>query len=291
MFENFGFNWRSMINRLIAVNIAIFLVYRIVLSFVGIAGLTSAVNALEQFTLHHFMLSSEWDLVLRRPWTLITHAFFHRDLWHLLMNVLCLYGFGRITEDLVGFRRILPIYLFGALGGGILFILAFTVLPNFHALNGVAFGASGAVMAIMAAAVTFAPQYEINLLLIGRIRLLWVVIGMGVIDFINIPMGNAGGHIAHLGGALLGWFYAFQLQKGRDLASPFYWLLDKLSTIFQPKPKNRKPVYRRMQADNEIKEKRQEEKVNIILEKISKSGYESLSKEEKDFLFNISNKK
>jgi hypothetical protein len=148
-------------------------------------------------------------------------------------------------------------------------------------------------MAIMAAGVTFAPQYEINLLFLGRIRLLWVVIGMGVIDFINIPMENAGGHIAHIGGALFGWLYAWQLQNGRDFARPFNWLIESIVNLLQRRPTSSKknPVYRRMNADKQADEKKHEEKVNVILEKISKSGYESLSKEEKDYLFQISNKK
>lgn len=280
-----------MISRLIAVNIAVFLLYRIVLAIVGMSAIDSAVAFWENSFLHYILLSSDWQQVIYHPWTLFTHAFFHRDLWHLLMNVLCLYGFGRITEDLVGYKKILPIYLFGALGGALLFLLAFSIVPSFRQMPGVAFGASGAVMAIMAAAVTFAPHYEVSLLFLGRIRLLWVVIGMGIVDFINIPMENAGGHIAHIGGALMGWLYAYQLQQGRDLAQPLYSVFDFFANLFKPKPAKQTPIYRRMQADKEVKEKAQEEKVNIILEKISKSGYESLSKEEKDFLFSISNKK
>lgn len=193
-----------------------------------------------------------------------------------------------IFQEFLGERRLLATYLAGGIAGALLFILAFTFIPSLATLQPVALalGASAAIMAILIAAATYLPNYSVNLMLIGSIKLKYIAIFYIVIDILSIPQSDAGGHIAHIGGALYGFLYIKQMQQGKDWANFFSNFFQKISNIFKPKStlkvKYKKPkASKQKQAPKEDNQAR----INAILDKISKTGYDSLTKSEKDELF------
>lgn len=230
-------------------------------------------------------------------WTLITYAFVHFSFFHLLFNMLVLYWMGLIFTEYLGEKKLWPVFLMASWCGGLLYLIVYNVFPVFHVstLSPTMIGASAGVLGIVLATATLLPDYTVYLLLIGPVRLKWIALVMILIDIISIPFGNAGGHIAHIGGAAFGMVFTKSLQNGNDLS---YWLQSLLS-LFQPKTKKRKHLkvvhtptatYKNSSDIKTIAEQNAQKRVDDILDKISKSGYESLSNEEKTFLFNYSNK-
>jgi membrane associated rhomboid family serine protease len=282
-----------MIYQLILVNVAVFLAIglaRVVLYFMNVPfGVT-------QFS-RYLGVPADLKVLLHQPWTLITYMFTHFDLLHILFNLLIFFWFGKILSEFAGNKKILPVYLLGGLSGALLYVAAYNVFPVFHDSVGVAraFGASAGVMAIVFAATTLVPDYTMFLFLFGAVRIKWIALALVVIDIISIPSSNAGGHIAHLGGALFGFFYVRQLQRGKDPGSLVNWAADRISNLVRKKP-DLKVTYRRKEkttVGNSYQQKNagghdKQQKLDTILDKISQSGYESLSKEEKDFLFRMS---
>jgi hypothetical protein len=188
---------------------------------------------------------------------------------------------------------LLSTYILGGISGGSLFILAYNYVPalTMHTQNAQALGASASVLAIMVAIATYSPNYSVRFPFIGIVKLKHIAIFCVVLDVLSIPQGNAGGHIAHLGGALFGYFYIKQLQKGNDISNGFSNFLNKLVNTFKTKSKL-KTVHKRPKSDKQFntEKTKQQKAVDLVLEKISKSGYESLSKEEKATLFSASKK-
>jgi membrane associated rhomboid family serine protease len=299
-----SFRSGSKINRLILVNVSVFVIgvfVKIVLQ--GLHG-TSDNNDYINFV-RTLSLPSDLGVFIYKPWTLISHMFFHEGLWHLVFNMLNLFWFGNIVEDLLGSKRIIPIYILGGLAGAI-FFWAF----NFYSPAEMAYGASAASMALLAVAGAKAPNYLIPLLFLGEVRLKYIVLVFLVLDLIGISQqSNTGGHFAHLGGALFGFLYVAILNKGTDIANPFMDFIDKITFWYDkitgkqsrrneskskkvhleiaytnPKNPTRKSIS--INPENESLT----EKVDSILDKIKKSGIESLTTEEKEFLENVSGK-
>jgi membrane associated rhomboid family serine protease len=230
-----------------------------------------------------------------RPWTIITYMFTHKGLFHIFFNMLLLYWGGLIFIEYLGTRKLIATYFLGGIVGALLYITAFNVFPVFsnYVLNSRTIGASASVLAIFIAIATYIPNYYVNLLFFGPVRLKYIALIMVIIDILSIEGGNAGGHIAHLGGALYGYIFIKQLQKGRDIGNWFNNLLDTISNFNKPKSKlkvahkNKSSVIiSKLEQDKAEIQKR----IDAILDKISQSGYDSLSKEEKEFLFNNSKK-
>tara|TARA_B110000003_G_scaffold217896_1_gene217477 strand:+ start:232 stop:849 length:618 start_codon:yes stop_codon:yes gene_type:complete len=198
---------------------------------------------------------------------------------------------GKIFLQYLTEKQLLSTYILGGISGGILFVIAYNYLPvlSTYTQNAKALGASASVLAIIVAIATFSPNYSIRFPFIGIIKLKYIALFCVILDFLSIPQSNTGGHIAHLGGALFGYFYIRQLKKGNDYSIFLIKLLDSVSNIM--KTKNKK-VYKRPKSDYQFNKQKsvQQKKVNLILEKISKSGYESLNKEEKSTLFSASKK-
>jgi hypothetical protein len=221
--------------------------------------------------------------------------FTHGEVMHILFNMLVLYWFGKILTEFLGNRKILPLYLLGGISGAILFIASYQLFPIFHAAvpEARAWGASASVMAVMIAAATLVPDYTMFLLLIGPVKIKWIALIAVVLDLISIPSSNAGGHIAHLGGALFGFVFIRQMQKGRDLSSGINWLIDKSANLFKPKTPL-KVSYRtkekstKQSAGKTVVQSSKQERLDSILDKIAQSGYDSLTKDEKEFLFKVS---
>ena len=206
--------------------------------------------------------------------------FMHADIWHILFNMLWLYWFGQIFEEFLGKKRTIGLYLLGGLAGGILFVVAFNLLPLFSYVKQVSHvvGASASVMAVVVAAATIAPNYSINLMIIGPVKIKWITLFYVALDFLSTTGPNAGGQIAHLGGALIGFIYVKQLQSGND------WITG-ITQLFKRKSKLKVVSTNR---DKTIPVKPRQEEIDAILDKISQNGYDSLNKHEKEILFRAS---
>lgn len=284
--------------KLIFINVAIFIVLSFALFFDKLLfkGLGSDI------IMGLFLGNSDLELILKKPWTIFTNIFVHLGILHLFFNMIFLNLFGGIVRDLVGNSKIVPIYLISGLFGYLIFVLAYNVIPAFSELNGVTIcGASGAVMGLTFAAVALAPDYEIRLLFLGNVKIKWIAIFYILIDILSIQGNNAGGSMAHLGGAFIGFFYIRLLQKGYDLGKPFYWVEDKIEQIRHTRPKI-KVAHKKEEkvtagaqeyggqkaSQRPLYKSEKQERLDEILDKINKSGYDSLSSEEKSFLFKIS---
>jgi membrane associated rhomboid family serine protease len=229
-----------------------------------------------------------------QPWSLISYSFLHSGIFHLLWNMYILYISGRILLNLFDGKRFLNVYFLGVIFGGLFYLLTDTL---FVQTNGILVGASAGVIAVLIFVCTYIPSQEIRVILFN-VKLWQVGLFVVLIDLLQISSGggNLGGRIAHLGGALLGYMYARQLTHGRDIGAGFSKFMDGLATAFTPSKKKApmKTVYKKQRSathsktnyDKDLNQK----KIDAILDKISKSGYESLSKAEKDFLFKAGKK-
>jgi membrane associated rhomboid family serine protease len=253
----------------------------------------------DSLILNYFALSSNPMDLASRPWTLITYMFLHIDFWHILFNMLWLFWFGKIFMEYLTSKQLLFTYLAGGLAGGLLYILAFNIFPVFQNTHepSLALGASASVMAIVTAISFFVPNYSIQLLFIGRIRILYLAILLFVFDFIAIPTGNAGGHIAHIGGAFFGYFFSLYMRKTMYAYSTgvFTSIFKKVGRLFRPGLRVSSPLHPnsgrpKTDEDYNVEKNSRQKRIDAILEKISRGGYDSLTKEEKDFLFRSSGK-
>lgn len=274
---------------------------RLILINVGVFVILGVVNMIAYFSqsgfniYELFYLYSNPHLLLTHFWGIFTYMFLHQSIFHLLFNMLGLYWFGMLVEDLIGKTKVLPLYIYGGLFGGLFFVLAYNLFDVLSAnyMTAFALGASASVMAFVAAGAVLAPDFEFNLFMIWRVKLKWIALAYIVLDVINIPNGNAGGHIAHIGGALFGFIYIKMLRNGTDLARPFYAVQDFIEKLLR-KNKAEMHVHRNTSSSNDGSNKTsssgkdKQAKLDAILDKINKSSYDSLSKEEKEFLFKMS---
>ena len=231
-------------------------------------------------------LSSDLGNLVRTPWTLITFNFFHAKFLHLFFNLLVLHFAGRLFSTYFTDRQLLGVYILGGVFSGITFILSYIVIAKV----GLLVGASGAIMAILLSATTYAPFMLLRIPLIGIVKLWHVTFVILLLDLIQLPLDNTGGHIAHLGGALFGFLYIKLLQSGTDLSKGISMILDFFVNVSKPKKKTPfKKVHRNTtkKAVNSFQDNKDltQKQIDDILDKISKSGYDSLTKEEKEFLF------
>lgn len=285
----------NIVNRLIIINVAVFLIINLVNVIVFLIYTDRSIS--ENITaniLSWVMLPANLMDLLKRPWTLITHMFAHYQIFHLLFNMLWLYWFGKILQEFIGGKKVLPLYVLGGFAGAFLLIIAHNIFPGLQpALPYVkALGASAGVLAIVVAAATLVPDYTVFLLFFGSVRIKFIALFLVILDLVSIPNLNSGGHIAHLGGMLFGYIYIKQLQMGHDWSKPFNNFLDGIVNLFSSR-KNPRVVYKT--DSREAKKSRptdfsgdQQQRVDAILDKIARSGYDSLSKEEKEFLFRVS---
>lgn len=228
--------------------------------------------------------------LLFRPWTPFTYMFTHFGFTHILFNLIWLYFAGQIFLQYFTSKKLYSIYLMGGLLGGLAYLLAYNLFPAFSQQNTQLIGASASVLAILFAVASYVPNYKVNLIFIGPVSIKYLAIASIFIDIISIPKGNAGGHIAHLGGALLGIAFIQQWKKGKDISLSMERLIDQFTGLF--KKKNLKTVYKRPQTDDEFRSDKVKRSKNIdeILDKIAKSGYDSLNEKEKEYLFKNSKK-
>ena len=284
------FKTGSNLTRLIYINIAVF----VFLTIVTVIGFLLSNTEIAGKTLDLFSVPSSFNTLLLRPWTLITYMFTHQDIWHILFNMLWLYWFGRIFLEYLDERKLVAVYLLGGISGALVYIISFNVFPAFSGVvaDSVAIGASASVMAIVVAIAAYVPDYTIQLFLLGRIKIKYMALAIFVLTSIMDFSVNSGGKLAHIGGALFGYLYTINLKHDRDIGNGFNKVIDFFVTMFKPR-KKLKVTHRKVANEyeyNQIKAEHQKQ-INHILEKISKGGYDSLTKEEKETLFKESQKK
>lgn len=299
------FNSGSMVTRIILVNLAFFvgiLVLKLLLGIVIDQSFPS--TSYDRYFAPFLELSSSFFKTLTRPWVLFTHMFMHYGLLHFIFNMLYLYWFGRIVGDLIGDRKILPIYLMSGLASAFLLMLIAALNTPFN-IGTSAIGASGAVFGITIAAAATAPDYYIRFPFIGEIRLKYIALVAILLQLVSLEANaNAGGAFGHIGGLIMGYIFIVQLRKGNDLSLPVNRILDKIKNFFTKKERRgptvayRNPNPERVDPRRINKNKKMhvsdlshEEKLDMILDKIKSRGMESLSEEEKEFLLNASKEK
>ena len=278
--------------QLIIINVVVFLVMAVLYVFSTVSGGEGFFKIIHD----QFSIPPKFGDFVTRPWTLITYGFAHSipDIFHILFNMLGLYWFGKLFNEYLGSDKLVATYLLGVLAGGILYLIMFNTIPFFVSQStfpGMV-GASAAVFAVMVATATLLPDYTFYLLLVGPVRIKYIALFYIVVSFIGTVGANAGGNIAHLGGALIGFVYIKQLQAGVNWGGWITATLDWFKGFFTSKPKV-KVTYRKAeptQAKTGAPGKASQEEIDRILDKISDRGYESLSKEEKEKLFNASKK-
>jgi len=278
-----SFKEGSAVTRLIYINLGIFLLIRLVNVFYFLAG--------EQFLFIDWLaLPADFSSLARRPWTLITYMFLHFDFLHILFNLLWLFWMGQIFLGYFDQSKLISVYLLGGICGGLFYVLGYNSFPIFSQIvaDSRLLGASASVIAIVTALAVHAPNHSLQLMFIGSVKMKYIALFSVVMYIIGISSTNAGGNLAHVGGAFWGVLYSLQIRRGIDPGRWIGLLFSGLKKTFKPKPtvkvSFKKPVndmeYNRMKNQDTAR-------INEILEKISKSGYDSLSKDEKDILFRM----
>lgn len=280
--------------KLIAINVLVFVLFFLARTIAFLFRMPS------DFLMQWFVFPNDPGEFLLKPWSIITYGFLHAGIWHILGNMLILYFSGIYFLNYFSPKRLLNYYFLGVIAGALFFMASYNLFPAFAGTGRTyLIGASAGVMAVLIGIATHIPNMRVRLLLLGSVKFWWIAVFLLVVDIVQIPISNAGGHIAHLGGALLGYVYTTQLQKGNDIGKWFENLMDWVASIFKPREKKAKmkTVYRNKKTtvrstksktstySGKIDKNEKQKRVDAILDKISKSGYDSLTKAEKDFLF------
>lgn len=292
-FMKFFFS-RNMLSRLILANVVVFILANISSLFLTLYNIP-----------HDHSLFTDWfavpanpALLIQRPWTIFTYMFLQENFLHILFNMIMLYFGGSLFQQFLGGKKLLSTYIIGGIAGAILYILSYNYFPLFSTVNKFSFalGASASVLAVLVAISVYMPDYSVRLILFGNVKMKYIAIILVLMDVLSIEKENPGGHIAHIGGALWGFTYIMLLKKNRNMFNIFNPVGAFFKKLFKPKGKLKveyKKQGGRPLTDDEYTNVRAEKQkiMDGILDKISKHGYESLTKEEKEFLFSTSNRK
>ena len=279
-----NYQQRSIVERIIILNVIIFIMTYLfnTLSFLF--------NVEGNFIMTWFSLKPDFELLLYRPWTIITYGFLHAGFFHILFNMMVLYYFGNLFLDFFNSRQFLTYLLLGIISGGLVYILSYNFLPGLQTQQSLLVGASAGVMAVVIGISSHIPQYSLRFRFIGNIKLLYIAVALVVLDVVQIPAGNAGGHLAHLGGSLLGFLMTRYFGQGKNFVDWFEGLFIKnkkqpLKTVYKNSNQSKQTKYQSKESKSE-----EQKRIDSILDKISKSGYDTLTKEEKDYLFKAGKK-
>ena len=280
----------SICQQFIYINIGIF----VVTALVAIVGMLFNVG--KSSWMEWLELPAWLPQFIKQPWSIVTYMFLHAGILHLLFNMLWLYSFGQLFLMFFSARHFRGLYFLGGFCGGLLYMVAYNFFPYFESYlyGSYLLGASASVLAIVIATAVRNPEYRVNLLLFGQVRLKYLALVMVVTDLLFVTSNNAGGHIAHLGGALAGWWFAAGLRKGTDVTKWINGAIDWLSGGFRIQRVSKKPKMevhyggRSKDYEYNARKKEQNEEVDRILDKLKKSGYQSLTTEEKKRLFDVS---
>ena len=271
----------NVFEKIIIINVAIFILGWFIFKFKHIP---------REESLSWLELPKFFSEFIAKPWSIISYAFTHYGFFHLIFNVLVLYFVSRTMVNLFSTKISLNIYFLGILVGGFSYLLIYTLLPQSYSIHvGSLVGASAGVRALLIFICAYMPYREARFFMV-TIKLWYIGLAIVLLDIVGLFSINQGGNVAHLGGDLLGYLYAIQLQKGTDIGKGFERFIDGVVNLFKPKS-SLKTVYKRKKkpfaghTKSDFNEFNKQKRIDIILDKISKSGYESLTKEEKEFLF------
>lgn len=281
----------TMLMKIVVINIAVFLVLNIISIVMIFAGEESGRFIVEQWV----AMPGNFGRLARHAWTPLSYMFSQIEPLHLIFNMLWLYWFGIVFQLLSTPKRMIGLYLLGGLGGAALYLLAVNTIPYFAGHGGLLIGSSASVIAIVTATAIMAPDYRMNLLFLGAVSLKWIAIVTIGIDLLSVTGSNAGGHIAHLGGAAVGAIFALGLKRGHDITEPLNSLIDAIVNLFRRRPKVRPARFRASGAPSAPRPKApsaasaaDQAELDNILDKIKKSGYSSLTADERARLFDVS---
>lgn len=281
----------TMLMKIVVINVAVFLVLNIISIVMIFAGEESGRFIVEQWV----AMPGNFVRLARHAWTPLSYMFSQIEPLHLIFNMLWLYWFGIVFQLLSTPKRMIGLYLLGGLGGAALYLLAVNSLPYFAGHGGLLIGSSASVIAIVTATAIMAPDYRMNLLFLGAVSLKWIAIVTIGIDLLSVTGSNAGGHIAHLGGAAVGAIFALGLKRGHDITAPLNSLIDAIVNLFRRRPKVRPARFRASGAPSSPRPKApsaasaaDQAELDNILDKIKKSGYSSLTADERARLFDVS---
>ncbi len=291
-FKIYILNSGNVLNKLLAINIGVFILFGIIWMLDHLFAIN--INLEDTIKALYVGFPSAPLSFIYRPWSIITYQFVHQSfsnggISHIFYNMIVLYLGGRIFREFLGDKKLLNVYLLGGAAGAIMFMLAMNIFPIYRAYNPYIIGASASALAVLAAAATLVPNYSVSLILIGPVRLVYIMLFFFVIDILSLAGGNGGGHFAHLGGAVFGFIYIKSLQNGNDLGAWLTKLIAWFQGLYKPRPKMRvnyrspKPEKTETNLNNVS-----QDQIDSILDKIAKSGYDSLSQREKNILFKAS---
>lgn len=302
VFDDFKNAWHKPNNglaQLIIINIAVF----VLLGLLAVISTLTGAEVVFALVYKQFTIPAPIEEFILRPWTIITYAFAHSfsNLWHIIMNMLVLYWFGRVFVDFLGSQRLINLYVLGAIAGGLTYLLAYNLIPWFsdriNLFDGMV-GASAAVYAITVATATYWPDHRFYLLFLGPVKIAYIAAFFVFISLLGSVGSNAGGNLAHLGGALVGYLYARQLSKGDEWGKWVFSSMQFIKSFFVKSPKikvsHKKSSSRKSSTSSSRRtstttsKNYNQDEIDKILDKISESGYDSLTKEEKEKLFNAS---
>ncbi len=280
-----SFQEGSLLTKLIYVNVGVY----VLLALVQVIGKLFGLNITWMSWI--FMLPSEWSAFLHHPWTLLTYMFSHTGFVHLICNVLMLYWFGQLFMTFFNQRDLVGVYVLGGLAGGLTYLLSFNLIP-YYVQHGPNFllGASASVMAIVVSTAVISPDYRVRIPLIGSVKIEWVAVATVLISLLSITSANAGGELAHLGGALAGYLFAKAYKKNKNIVGWINTLLDKLTNLLKKRPSmnvsyENPSSARESDEEYNARKKQKNDEIDRILDKIKQSGYDSLSSDERKKLF------
>tara|TARA_B110000014_G_scaffold204684_1_gene154997 strand:- start:257 stop:1123 length:867 start_codon:yes stop_codon:yes gene_type:complete len=282
--EDFKNAWNKENNgliKIILINVIVFVSMSILEVFITLSGFGELFNLF----LNKLMLPASLKVFIFQPWSLVTYFFLHMNFMHILWNMLFLYWFGKIIHENIGNNAVISLYIIGGIIGGLSYMALFNIIPYYdnRVSESLMLGASAGVFSVVVGSATLLPNYTFYLLFLGPVRIKYISLFYVLLSFFDVTGSNAGGEIAHLGGALMGYLYIRQLQNGVNMGKGIIDILN----IFN---KNKKEVISKEEKTNEIKKDISQDEIDKILDKISDSGYKSLSNNEKEKLFNASKK-
>ena len=284
-----SFRKGSTLTRLIYINLAVF----ILVNLVEAVFFLSNIHGRFPIFMSYLAVPADTSLLIQRPWTLITYMFTHKGFIHILFNILWLFWFGKVFLEYFDGKKLVGVYLLGGLAGAILYIISFNLFPVFSQdlSRSIAMGASASVTAVIVAIAAYVPNYNWNMMFLGRIKIVYIAIAVILLSSLIEFSENAGGKIAHIGGALFGYLYTIRYKQGKDMTRGLNRFLEKLFAMLKPKPKIR-VTHRKAETDMDYNKRKSDEQKDVdrILDKIAKSGYSSLSAKEKEILFRQSEK-
>ncbi|MAU54279.1 MAG: rhomboid family intramembrane serine protease [Flavobacteriaceae bacterium] len=276
LIDKIRYNFKNLdiLQKIILIMIIFFVIPYIVNTFLFLF------NFNEFSVINLFDVSPDLIDLLSKPWSLITYGFFHSDLWHLIGNMIIFYLSGSVVLNLFGSERLIKIFILGILYGSLAYLISYNLFPAFNNIKSSMIGSSAGVMAVFIFLASYNPNYSFRILNLN-VKILYIASFLVLIDIIQIPGGNSGGHIAHLGGAFLGYFYHKKMIQGDNYGN---WIIDLYNFILKRKVKFKKRTYSNKTSVS-VKDAATQKKIDLILDKISKSGYDSLTKGEKETLF------